>query len=116
MRMTTLAAASEGSLGTPIHRVIDPWTHASACILPVVYRRGASQPPGHRLRLQPELAGEEAMGLAHRRLAALDDVADEGGAVGQGGGGAIDTLGPLLVDQEKVVGAGFAGDVDIFPR
>src|SRR5260221_2473735 len=114
MKMTRFDAASEGSPRTPTGRGIDHRTHVTAWILPVVYRRGASQPPRHRLRLQPKLAGEEAMGLAHRRLAALDDVANESGAVGQGGGAAIDALGALLVDQEKVVGARLAGDVDIF--
>src|SRR6185437_15085822 len=77
------------------------WSPVIACFLQAgACRRTLCEPRRHRLRLQCELAGEEAMVLTHRRLAARHDVMGEGRGVGQGRCRAIDASRSFLVDEE----------------
>src|SRR5690242_1707973 len=69
---------------------------------------GFSQIPqalGLGLSLQHKLGRQEAMLLRHRRLRALEDIAHQPGAVGQGHIATVDIACLLLIDQEKVIPA-----------
>jgi hypothetical protein len=68
------------------------------------------------LRLQRQPADREDMGLRHGRLAARADIGDEVAEIGQWLLRGVDMAGAGLVDQEDMVGARPAGDIDIFAQ
>ncbi len=87
------------------HRHTEPCAHAFR-----VHARG------HRLGLQRQLGGEEAVLLAHRGLGPVQHVVDQPRAVGQRLGAAVDVLRAFAIDEEEVVAAGPAGDVDVLAQ
>lgn len=75
-----------------------------------------SNPDGFLLRSQGQPGCQKAMVLRHGGFSAVYHIVDELFSVGHVNLGAIEVPGLLLVDQEKVVPALFAGNVDVFPH
>ena len=75
-----------------------------------------SAPLGHGLGGQRKLHRLEASRLRHRGLGAVADVGNELAGVGQLDAAAIDPRHGLAVDQEQVIDAGLAGDIDVFAQ
>src|SRR4051812_8327249 len=68
------------------------------------------------LRADRELRCKEGVLLWHRRLGAIHHVVDELPAVRRLHPLAVDVVRPLLIDDEEMIAAGPAGDVDVLAK
>jgi hypothetical protein len=71
---------------------------------------------GGGLRLQGQAADGEDMALGHGALGPVAHVGGEIPEITQRRRAAVDMAGAGAIDQEDVIGAGPAGDIDIFPE